>query len=399
MAPTTTGKSLKRRLREDSSSSSSNSSSNKRSRRTNNDGNNRIITLEEYHDSSKPYSYASRKRVHAAFPPPPPHHGGGGAVKKHKGQIDQTLHMSEVYTKFRQYKRPRQYLPVYVHERREQFQMDIIYMTGRPARNKGYKFVLSVIDCYTKFAWCFPLQRISGKAVVTSLRQLFSNPDNIPRKVHTDRGVEFKAKIVQEFMKSMKILHTFSYSVRKACIAERFNQTIEGLVARELAGRRIPDDKWLSVLKRCLVKYNYVNKHSTIKMTPAEAELVKNQAALKKTYDAKYSKIKRKPAKFKVGNYVRLFVNKGKFGRSYQQDFTNEVFIVDKVFTNMPRARYQLKDLAGIEILGNAIDEELVLYIPPAPAAAAADAADADAQQQQQQALYSRRDKFLHAEL
>ena len=133
-------------------------------------------------------------------------------------------------------------------------------------------------------------------------------------------------------------------------------------------------------------------------MTPAEAELVKNQAALKKTYDAKYSKIKRKPAKFKVGNYVRLFVNKGKFGRSYQQDFTNEVFIVDKVFTNMPRARYQLKDLAGIEILGNALDEELVLYIPPAPAAAA-DAADADAQQQQQQALYSRRDKFLHAEL
>ena len=192
-------------------------------------------------------------------------------------------------------------------------------------------------------------------------------------------------------MKSMKILHTFSYSVRKACIAERFNQTIEGLVARELAGRGMPDDKWLSVLKRCLVKYNYVNKHSTIKMTPAEAELVENQAVLKITYDAKYRKIKRKPPKFKVGNYVRLFVNKGKFGRSYQQDFTNEVFIVDKVFTNMPRARYQLKDLAGREILGNAIDEELVLYIPPADAD--------DAQQQQQQTLYSHRDKFLHAEL
>ena len=47
---------------------------------------------------------------------------------------------------------------------------------------------------------------------------------------------EFKAKIVQEFMKSMKILHTFSYSIRKACIVERFNQTIEGKVAREVAG-------------------------------------------------------------------------------------------------------------------------------------------------------------------
>ena len=187
-------------------------------------------------------------------------------------------------------------------------------------------------------------------------------------------------------MKSMKILHTFSYSIRKACIVERFNQTIEGKVAREVAGQG-GQVGWIDVLERSLWKYNYKSRHSTVKMTPAEAELPGNQALLKETYDAKYSKIKYKPARFKVGDYVRLFVDKGKFGRFYQQDYTDEVFIVNKVFSNMPHSRYQLKDLNGQLILGNAIDEELTLYIPPP--------SQQQQQQQQQQQGGPRRDKFL----
>ena len=185
------------------------------------------LTLEDYHNPAKPYSYASRNTVRATFVPNSRKRGGGGqsggggkskkaktasvdqvlnsrkrgggggqsgggskSKKAKTAAVDQVLHQSQVYTKFRQYKRPRQFLPIYVHEKREQFQMDIIYMAGSSAAlNKGYKFVLSIIDCYTKFAWCYPLKRISGQGVVTSLRRLFSNPDNIPRKVHTDRGV------------------------------------------------------------------------------------------------------------------------------------------------------------------------------------------------------------------
>ena len=186
-------------------------------------------------------------------------------------------------------------------------------------------------------------------------------------------------------MKSMKILHTFSYSIRKACIAERFNQTIQGKVARELAGRG-GGGGWIDVLKSCLWKYNYKSWHSTIKMTPWQAEW--SPVKLKKIYDVKYSKIKYKPPKFKVGDVVRLFVDKGKFGRFYQQDYTNELFIVYKVFSNMPHSRYQLKDLNGQLILGNALDEELVLYTPQ----------QQQQQQQQQQYRHHRRDKFLQIE-
>ena len=82
-------------------------------------------------------------------------------------------------------------------------------------------------------------------------------------------------------------------------------------------------------------------------------------------FNKKYSKIKREKPKFKVGDHVRIFVDKGKFPRSYHQDFSDEVFLVNKVFTNLPKPRYELRDAQGEIILGNALQNELSLYLPP----------------------------------
>ena len=133
--------------------------------------------VENYHNTEFPYSYGSRKTVYSFFP------------HLDRKNIDNTLLHSDSFTKYRQYRRPRQYLPIYVHSKRELFQLDIIYMDGAKKDNDGYKFLLSVIDCYTKLAWVFPMKKISASNVVHHLRKLFSNPNNLPKKLHTDRGV------------------------------------------------------------------------------------------------------------------------------------------------------------------------------------------------------------------
>ena len=66
--------------------------------------------------------------------------------------------------------------------------MDIIYMDGKKEDNDGFKFILSIIDCWSKFAFVFPLRKIQSATVVECLRQLFSKPENIPEKVSTDIG-------------------------------------------------------------------------------------------------------------------------------------------------------------------------------------------------------------------
>ena len=106
-----------------------------------------------------------------------------------KRVIDKTLDKSAIHASFKKFRKPKQHSPIYVHHKREVLQLDIIYMEGRKADNNGFKYILSIIDPWTKFAWIFPMKKISAAGVVENLRQLFSNPDNIPRKITTDKGV------------------------------------------------------------------------------------------------------------------------------------------------------------------------------------------------------------------
>ena len=49
--------------------------------------------------------------------------------------------------------------------------------------------LLLLTDVWSKFAWVIPMKKISSATVVNHLRELFSTPANIPRKIFTDRGV------------------------------------------------------------------------------------------------------------------------------------------------------------------------------------------------------------------
>ena len=69
----------------------------------------------------------------------------------------------------------------------------------------------------------------------------------------------------------------------------------------------------------------YLNRrHRTIKMSPLEAEKEENQTALRTTYWRRYEKadMKKKRAKFSVGDTVRIFQERGTFHRGYMEYFT-----------------------------------------------------------------------------
>ena len=61
-------------------------------------------------------------------------------------------------------------------------------MDGFKKDNDGYKYILSIIDCWSKFAFCFPMKNIQCATVIDCLQKLFSKADNIPEKISTDRG-------------------------------------------------------------------------------------------------------------------------------------------------------------------------------------------------------------------
>ena len=50
---------------------------------------------------------------------------------------------------------------------------DLIDMSPFPRSNKGYKYLLAVVDVFSKYGWIVPLKTKTGKEVALALRKLF----------------------------------------------------------------------------------------------------------------------------------------------------------------------------------------------------------------------------------
>ena len=66
---------------------------------------------------------------------------------------------------------------------------DLVNVSPFSRSNKGYKYVLIVIDVYCKYGWIMPLKIKTGKEVAQAFRKLFHNGH--PSRLWTDKGTEF----------------------------------------------------------------------------------------------------------------------------------------------------------------------------------------------------------------
>ena len=312
------------------------------------------MNIEEYH-SEFPFSHRSKKSVYKFHPFVP------------KEEIDNVLNTSNSYTLYKEHRKPRHHIPTITHGKRFLFQADSIFMNKDKdivSLNKGNKYILAIIDCFTRYAWVFPLQNIESATVIKCFQKLFRKIEK-PLSLYTDRGNEFKSKEFKQLMEQEKINHYFSYSVRKCPIIERFNLTLQKLIYKKCREKR--SSKWIDFLDDCMRIY-LTAPHSAIgNLSPTEGEMSENQVKIGRNQcKTKNHKRKLKP-KYSKGTTVRIWAYKTTFKRGYQQNFTEEYFKIKKVLTNLPGPpRYVLEDLKGEQIEGNFTEDEITPYTPSA---------------------------------
>ena len=64
-------------------------------------------------------------------------------------------------------------LPTLVFGINEQFVMDLVDLQKSAKRNKGYKYLLTVIDVLSKYAWVEPLKSKSAAQLIGALEKLW----------------------------------------------------------------------------------------------------------------------------------------------------------------------------------------------------------------------------------
>lgn len=236
------------------------------------------------------------------------------------------------------------------------WQADLIDMQNIKSQNSNFKFILIVIDTFSKYAWAMPLKSKNKFDVYNAFKQLLSNGRH-PKNMQTDLGTEFYNDKLQKLMKSLSINHYSTYSIKKASIAERLIRTIKSKLFKEFSLKG--NYKWSDgTLDKIILNYNNSN-HRTIGCKPIDVS-VKNKKALFERYLKKQTMncISNAGKRLKVGDYVRISKYKGVFEKGYTPNWSTEIFNISKVQNTSP-ATYILTDSRNQPILGSFYAEEL----------------------------------------
>ena len=106
------------------------------------------------------------------------------------------------------------------------YQMDLVDMQKFAEFNDGVKYILTAIDCFSRYAFSIPLKSKKPKEIIEAMTTVFKEY-GIPLKIFTDKGTEFLNKEVEAFLRDLNVLQWYSYNPDKAVMAERFNRTLK----------------------------------------------------------------------------------------------------------------------------------------------------------------------------
>ncbi|KAL4152739.1 hypothetical protein QTP88_000572 [Uroleucon formosanum] len=237
---------------------------------------------------------------------------------------------------------------VNVYGKNDLWQADLVEMIPYSKKNKGYKYILCVIDCFTKFAWAIALKSKTAKEVSSAMSKILIK--RAPKLLQLDNGKEFYNSTFDELMSKYNIHKYSTYSTMKACIVERFNRTLKEKMFKEFTARG--SHEWISILPSLINEYNN-SKHRTIGMTPVQAD------ANPTLVEIKHRKIINSKIKFNVGDNVRVSTYKGVFAKGYLPSWSTEIFKIVKINETLPTT-YQLQDYTGKPIAGCFYSEEIL---------------------------------------
>lgn len=242
------------------------------------------------------------------------------------------------------------------------YQADLADVSSLSRQNDGVKFLLCVIDTFSKFSWVRPLKTKGSLDTVAAFRSILQESDRIPITLFTDKGTEFVNRDIKELTDSYGIVfYQAQDPSTKASIAERFIRTIKGRIYKYMFANGT--SRYIDVLQSLVDGYNN-RVHRAIGVAPSQVNKDNEEAIFKRLFPDFGKKTVVQP-KFKIGSQVRVALDSGPFRKGFKPRFSEEVYVVTKIVKSDPVTVYKLKSLVdGEDVLGTWYQEELVLTLP-----------------------------------
>jgi len=217
-----------------------------------------------------------------------------------------------------------------------QIQADLLDMQRFAGANDGHRYILGVIDVFSRRAFVKKLRRKTAAEVSDAVRTIL---DQIPsaKVFQTDLGKEFLGASLKTYLKNRGISVWLSQDRDVKCtIIERFFRTLREKIMKIFTANG-GDQKWVPYLPKIVKNYNN-SKHRSIGMSPNQVNSQNFHLIRRKLYPQKLKAKKR--VLLPVGTLVRLNRKKSKFEKNTWQN-TAEVFRISKAINRSPNAIYK----------------------------------------------------------
>lgn len=248
-----------------------------------------------------------------------------------------------------------------------QWQCDLIDVAS--LKDKGVKFILTVIDVFSRYAWARAVPDKTNKSMIKAFSDILAKSGRKPFKLQSDDGTEFKGRPFKALLADHNIEWFSTRNMdTKAVIVERFNRTLMSRMAKYMT--HTGQKKIVKMLPLLLEGYN-ARVHRAHGLAPQEVTPLNSETVWRRLYqDGRDSQemIKRRLNDathhlLAVDSAVRIAKYKKMFSKGYRQGWTDEVFYVAEVNSTLPTT-YRLGDFNG-EVLDGSFYRRELQHIDP----------------------------------
>lgn len=138
------------------------------------------------------------------------------------------------------------------------WQMDLIDMGEEKIHdNLGHRYVLTMVDIFSKFAWAKALKTKEATEVTKALGEILQQ-HSTPHVIQSDNGAEFKNSRMTELSQVYGFKQVFGsvYRPQSQGAIERFNQTLKRMLYAHMT--RYRTNVWVDVLSIVVANYNSI---------------------------------------------------------------------------------------------------------------------------------------------
>ena len=270
---------------------------------------------------------------------------GYGSIKQtynEARQKDKSITLDDVkkwmHKAVEQKKQLRGYNSFVAQRPKQEYQMDLFFISKKDFPNEEYIGGLLIVDIFTKFINIVPIKTKKIPEILEAIKTII-NKMGKPESMYTDNEGAWSAGTeIDKYFKANNINHLITLS--HAPFAERSIKTIKNEIYKRV---KLPSDvNWDSLLFQILLKYNHKQIHSTTGYTPADAEKATNHLNVKLNIEMKKNKTRVYPD-IEIGDYVRIHKSKDKLDKEHISTWSDKRYKVIEITEKFNQKLYFLE--------------------------------------------------------